>query len=73
MVTQARSGAPNEAFGRSTMSRGTHSSAAVRSGTFCVRPLIFWPPRKLNAARKTYGSTKGTRTSVDADMLERSV
>ena len=64
-MTQARSGAPNEAFGRVENVLRQPASAIARNGTFCVRPLIFWLPRKVKAARNTSGSTNGTRTSVE--------
>ena len=72
-VTQARSGAPNDAFGRSMISSGSHCRAASFSAAFCTRPRIFSLPGRENAALNTNGSTNGTLTSVDAAMLARSV
>ena len=71
--TQARSGAENDALGRCTISFGSHASAARFSATFPVLPETLSLPESENAARKTLGSTNGTRTSVDAAMLARSV
>ncbi len=73
LVTQARSGTPKDAFGRSMISSGTQSRAAALSAAFCTRPWILSLPVSENAASKTTGSTNGTRTSVEAAMLARSV
>ena len=50
-VTQARSGAPNDAFGRSTISFGSQASAASFSASLLARPWIFSVPGNENAAR----------------------
>ena len=71
--TQARSGAPKEAFGRCTISRGSQFSAASFSAAFCTLPRILSRPGIVNAAWATILSTNGTRTSTEAAMLALSV
>ena len=71
--TQARSGAPKEAFGRRVISRGSQFSAASFRAAFYVLPRILSLPGRENAARATTWSTNGTRTSTEAAMLARSV
>ena len=72
-VTHARSGAEKDALGRCTISFGSQASAARFNATFPFLPETLSLPARENAARKTMGSTNGTRTSVDAAMLARSV
>ena len=71
--THARSGAEKDAFGRWMISLGSHASAARFNATFPVFPETLSLPDSENAARNTVGSTNGTRTSVDAAILARSV
>ena len=73
LVTQARSGTPKDALGLSMISSGTQARAACLRAAFCTRPWILSLPDRENAASNTTGSTNGTRTSVEAAMLARSV
>ena len=72
-ATHALKGAEKEAFGRLMISSGSHTLAACLRATFPLRPETLWSPASENAALNTTGSTKGTRTSVDAAMLALSV
>ena len=72
-LTHDRSGAEKDALGRWTISCGSHASAARLRATLPLLPETLSLPVRENAARKTMGSTNGTRTSVDAAMLARSV
>ena len=66
-------GAPNDAFGRCTISLRQPCLGRRLSATFPWRPRTLSEPGSENAARTTSTSTNGTRTSVDAAMLARSV
>ena len=72
-LIQARSGALNRPFGRYTISRGRIEPAASLRTALPCRPTILRSPGTANAALTTSTSTYGTRTSVDAAMLDRSV
>ena len=70
---QARSGALNSPLGRYTISLGSHASAACLRIALRSRPTILARPGMAKAAAATSLSTYGTRTSVEAAMLARSV
>ncbi len=72
-ATQALKGAEKEALGRLMISSGNQARAARFRATFPLRPETLRSPVSEKAALKTMGSTKGTRTSVDAAMLALSV
>src|SRR5690606_10434041 len=72
-LIQARRGAENRPFGRWTISRGSTASAAFLSASLPCLPATLSLPASANAASTTLTSTNGTRTSVEAAMLARSV